>query len=112
MKNIATALAIVLMAFLAGCVTAPADIPPTYVDQRAYADYSCAELLQLRNDGEAAVAELSRKQTSARRRSIAYNWLLVVGAGALTKDRAEAVGRAKGELKAINSALAAKDCQT
>ena len=110
MRSIALAAAIVLVAFLTGCVTAPADIPPTYVDQRAYTDYSCSELLQLRDDGEAALAELSDKQTKARWRSIAYNWVLVIGAGALTKDRSEVLGRTKGELLAIKSAITQKDC--
>ena len=105
--KIATALAVLLLsALLAGCVSAPADVPPSFVDPRNYISRSCDELRELRADGEAAVATLSQKQTSARRRSIAYNWLLVVGSGALTKDRSEALGRAKGELLAIKSAEA------
>ena len=102
----AAATVLLLSALLAGCVTAPADVPPTFVDQRNYLNRSCDELRELRIEGEAAVAALSQKQTSARRRSIAYNWLLVVGSGALTKDRSEALGRAKGELLAIKSAEA------
>ena len=90
---------------VAGCVTAPDEVPPTFVDQRAYLSHSCEELRELQTEGSAAVAALSEKQTSARRRSIAYNWLLVVGSGALTKDRSEALGRAKGELLAIEAAL-------
>ena len=90
---------------IAGCVSAPDEVPPTFVDQRAYLSYSCEELRELQTEGVAAVAALSEKQTSARRRSIAYNWLLVVGSGALTKDRSEALGRAKGELLAIEAAL-------
>ena len=97
-------LAMALLA-IAGCVTAPADVPPTFVDQRAYLTHSCAELRKLHSEGTAAVAALSEKQTSARRRSIAYNWLLVVGSGALTKDRSEALGRAKGEVRAIEAAV-------
>ena len=89
---------------IAGCVTAPDDVPPTFVDQRAYMSHSCDELRTLRAEGEEAVRALTEKQTSARRRSIAYNWLLVVGSGALTKDRSEALGRAKGELQAIKAA--------
>ena len=100
----ATATVLLLSALLAGCVTAPADVPPSFVDQRNYLNRSCDELRELRTEGEVAVATLSQKQTSARRRSIAYNWLLVVGSGALTKDRSEALGRAKGELLAIKSA--------
>lgn len=90
---------------ISGCVSAPDDVQPTFVDQRAYMSHSCDELRKLYADGKAAVASLETKQTSARRRSIAYNWLLVVGAGALTKDRSEALGRAKGELLAIEAAL-------
>lgn len=104
-RALLAALAAGVSCVIAGCVTAPDEVPPTFIDQRAYLSHSCEELRKLQTEGTAAVATLSEKQTSARRRSIAYNWLLVVGSGALTKDRSEALGRAKGELLAIEAAL-------
>lgn len=92
----------------AGCATVPDNARLTYVDQRAHLNHSCNELRALRAAGEDAVATLGDKQSSARKRSIAYKWLLAVG-GASTaskKARSEALGRAQGELLAIKSAVA------
>lgn len=112
MKNLISAvLAAVALLGVAGCVAAPEGVAPSYVDPAAYSGRTCGELRTLRNERTIEVAALSKQQSSSRARGIAYNLLLIPGAGALAKDRESELGRAKGELLAIEDALTTA-CQT
>ena len=90
---------------IAGCVSAPEGVPPSFVDPAKYAHYSCAQVTAAKQEASVALANLSEKQSGARARGIAYNLLLIPGAGALAKDRAGEIGLPKGELLALESAM-------
>lgn len=90
---------------LGGCVASPESIPPLYTERAPYDEMPCDELLVAKQEATLLLAELSKKQSSARARSITYNLLLVVGSGALTKDRSEQIGMVKGKIQAIEGAL-------
>ena len=80
-------------------------VAPSFVDPAKYANYTCAEVTAAKQEATVALANLSEKQSGARARGIAYNLLLIPGAGALAKDRAGEIGVLKGELLALESAL-------
>lgn len=105
MRALCVFLAAAVVVLVSGCVAAPTDIQPTYVDGSKYAGMTCDQLKGRKAETEVALAALSKKQSSARARSIAYNILLVAGSGALAKDRADQIGVVKGELLAIEDAL-------
>ena len=90
---------------IGGCVSAPEGVAPSFVDPAKYAHYTCAEVTAAKQEATVALANLSEKQSGARARGIAYNLLLIPGAGALAKDRAGEIGVLKGELLALESAL-------
>lgn len=89
-----------------GCVSTAAGVQATFVDPVQYKELSCGELVAGKQQRANALATLSSKQDSARSRAIAYNLLLIVGSGALVKDRADQIGVVKGEIAAIESNIA------
>lgn len=100
------ALLMVLLPFLHGCVSTAAGVPPTFVDPVQFQRLSCADLISGKQNRSNALATLSAKQDNARSRAIAYNLLLVVGSGALVKDRSDQIGIVKGEIAALDSTIA------
>jgi hypothetical protein len=91
---------------LAGCVASSSGVPPAFVDSAKYSSLSCAELFAEKGNNTITLAKLSGKQDSARARGIAYNLILIPGAGALAKDRAPEIGEAKGNILALDSSIA------
>ena len=94
------------LGLLAGCVTSSSGVAPTFVDPAKYSGLSCSELISEKSNNAIILADLSGKQDSARARGIAYNILLIPGAGALTKDRAPEIGETKGNISALESNIA------
>jgi len=92
--------------FLAGCVASSSGVAPAFVDSSKYSNLSCAELIAEKGNNAVLLAGLSGKQDSARARGIAYNLLLIPGAGALAKDRSTEIGAAKGNILALESSIA------
>ncbi|MDC0069349.1 hypothetical protein OAL10_11260 [Gammaproteobacteria bacterium] len=92
--------------FVQGCVSTAAGVQATFVDPAQFKDLSCTDLVAGKNQRQNALAALSDKQDNARSRAIAYNLLLVVGSGALVKDRSDQIGVVKGEIAAIESTIA------
>lgn len=90
---------------LAGCVSSPGSIPPTYVVDTIYDDMSCEQLLAEKSKLDAELADLSGKQDAARTRAAVYNLFLVVGSGAMVRDRSDEIGEVKGKLTAVEAAL-------
>ena len=95
----------IAMLTLAGCAAAPSDIPPSYVGTAVYNEMSCEELISEKRNLEVTLADLSSKQSASRARGIAYNLILLPGLGALSKDRAEAIGQVKGRILAVEESL-------
>ena len=92
-----------LIAILAGCATAPADIPAAMVDTTAYKTMTCdGLLLAARNEG-VNLEQVSKDQRSARNWDIALNILIIPGLGAATGDSEREVAEAKGRVLAIQS---------
>ncbi|MBT6893500.1 MAG: hypothetical protein HOA25_18505 [Gammaproteobacteria bacterium] len=88
-----------------GCVSSPSGIAPSFVDPQGYASLTCEELIAEKGSATQELAGLSDKQDSARARATAYNFLLIVGSGALVKDRSDEIGSTKGSLAAIDANL-------
>lgn len=103
MKPVKIVLFLVSLALVQGCVSTAAGVQASFVDPIQFKDLSCAELVAGKNQRSNALAALSEKQDNARSRAIAYNLLLVVGSGALVKDRSDQIGIVKGEIAAIDS---------
>ena len=82
-----------------------ASIAYSFVDPQGYAALTCEELIAEKGNATQELAGLSDKQDSARARATAYNFLLIVGSGALVKDRSDEIGSTKGSLAAIDANL-------
>ena len=91
------------LVLIGGCVSKASGVAAAFVDPLKYKDESCDELLTGKHERETALAILSKKQDNARTRAITYNLLLIVGSGALVKDRADQIAIVKGEIAAIES---------
>ena len=111
-KTIINALALfVAVVFLQGCVSKASGVTASYVDPIKFKDLSCGELVSKKQEKANDLAVLSSKQDNARSRAIAYNLVLVVGSGALVKDRSDAIGIVKGEIAALESNIAQRCVQ-
>jgi hypothetical protein len=97
---------VLTLGLLAGCVASSGGVAPTFVDPAKYNSLSCSELISEKSNNAMILAELSGKQDTARSRGIAYNILLIPGAGALAKDRAPEIGETKGNILALESNIA------
>jgi len=96
------------LGLLAGCVASSSGVAPSFVDPSKYSSLSCSELIAEKSNNAIILADLSGKQDSARSRGIAYNILLIPGAGALAKDRVPEIGETKGNILALESTIAQK----
>ena len=103
-----TLLLFICVTFLASCVSTSSGVPATFVDPIQFKSLNCEELISGKAKRQSALAELSKKQDNARSRAIAFNLLLIVGSGALVKDRADQIGIVKGEIAALESNIATR----
>ena len=101
-------LTLIALWFLTGCVASSSGVAPAFVDSAKYSNLSCSELIAEKGNNSVLLAGLSGKQDSARARGIAYNLLLIPGAGALAKDRSTEIGQAKGNILALEAGIAAR----
>ena len=92
--------------FIQACVSSAAGVQATYVDPVQFRGLSCTELVSKKTQRQNVLAALSEKQDNARSRAIAYNLVLIVGSGALVKDRSYQIGVVKGQIAAIDSNIA------
>ena len=90
---------------LSGCVSAPMSIPPSLVKDAKYDNMTCEQLRSEKSQLELDLADLSGKQDAARARAAAYNLVLIVGAGALVRDRSDEIGEVKGRIAIVEEEL-------
>ena len=103
---IKAALLTALLPLLNACVSSASGVQATFVDPVQFQRLPCSDLISGKQNRNNALAVLSAKQDNARSRAIAYNLLLVVGSGALVRDRSVQIGLVKGEIAALDSNIA------
>ena len=97
------------VAFVSGCATAPENIPPAYVSHMAYMQYSLEQLSQEEARLQAALASSSDAQRHARSNDTLGVIFLGLPVSSLSgSNQASNVARLKGELEAVQKAIALK----
>lgn len=108
MKTLAV-LAVILC--LAGCATAPENIPPSYISEMSYNQYTCEQLAQEQTRLSAALATTCDAQRQCRSNDVAGVIFLGLPVSSLSgSNQASEVARLKGELQALQKAAILKNC--
>jgi hypothetical protein len=109
MKRIAL-LAVALLA--AGCARQPDQIAASPVATDRYLQMSCAELLAGRTSKQIAQARLEKAQHEAAEHDRAAMSVIHIPVASMAgQDREDEVARGKGQLQALDAAIASKGCQ-
>ena len=95
---------------LAGCASRPESISASHVSHEKYGANTCSELAVLRADARIDLQTISSKQNSKANWDAVSVWFTLIPASQLTGDVEAEVARAKGEVEAIETALAVKNC--
>lgn len=107
--RLASALALAIGIFATGCATAPENIAPAYVSHMSYMQFDTDQLGQEEARLQAALATASDAQRKARSNDTAGVILLGLPVSSLSgSNQASNVARLKGELEAIQKAMALK----
>lgn len=94
-----------------GCASKPANIPPTYVSEMSYMNYTCEQLGQEQSRLVAALATESTAQLEARSNDTVGVIFLGLPVSSLSgSNRAPQIARLKGELEALQKAAILKNC--
>lgn len=104
--------AIVALALLAlaGCAAKPEDIPPAYVSHMLYEPYTLEQLRGEEQRLQQALATASDAQRKARSNDTAGVILLGLPVSSLSgSNQAANIARLKGELEAVQKAIALKN---
>lgn len=112
MKTVARLVSVLVLTigiFATGCATAPQNIAPAYVSHMTYMQFDVDQLGQEEARLQAALATASDAQSKARSNDIAGVILLGLPVSSLSgSNQASNVARLKGELEAIQKAIALK----
>lgn len=96
---------------LVGCAPAPNKVKPTPVAAGTFSGLSCPALMARRNVLNERVTGLSKAQRSTRNGDIAGVILLGLPLGRMSGGNvADELGKAKGELIAVNAEISSKGC--
>jgi len=95
---------------LVGCASRPESISASYVSHEKYGNNTCSELAILRADARTDLQTISSKQNSKANWDAASVWFVLIPASQLTGDFEADVARLKGEVEAIETAQAVKEC--
>jgi hypothetical protein len=96
---------------LSACAASPEDIPPAYVSDATYADWTCEQLAKENMQLSAALANASQQQEDARTNDTVGVIFLGLPIGSMTGDNvAPEVARLKGHTNAVQQAMIRKDC--
>ena len=96
---------------LGACAASPEDIPPAYVSDATYADWTCEQLAKENQQLGAALANASHQQEDARTNDTVGVIFLGLPIGSMTGDNvAPEVARLKGHTAAVQQAMIRKDC--
>jgi hypothetical protein len=96
---------------LGACAASPEDIPPAYVSDATYADWTCEQLAKENQELSAALASASQQQEDARTNDTVGVIFLGLPIGSMTGDNvAPEVARLKGHTNAVQQAMIRKDC--
>jgi hypothetical protein len=99
------------MLLAAGCAKRPEDIMATPVAVDTYMQMQCPQLVQLKMQKDAELAQLEKEQKETADQDAAAMAVIHVPVGSMSgNDREKEVGRTKGEVQAINSAYQSKSC--
>jgi hypothetical protein len=102
---------ILFICVLSGCAANPESIPPSYVSELSYQQYSCEQLGQEQVRMSSALATASDAQRRARSNDTAGVILLGLPVSSLSgSNQASNIGRLKGEMEAIQRAGTLKNC--
>jgi hypothetical protein len=97
--------------FFAGCATAPENIPPAYISEMSYMNYTCEQLAQEQERLASALASTSKAQRQARTNDTWGVILIGLPTASLSGSNVAAeVARLKGELQALQKAGIMKNC--
>lgn len=108
MRNLTMAIA---LCALTACAPAPKNVKPLPVAAGTFSGLSCPSLVAQRNILNERVAGLTKAQRSTRNGDIAGVLLLGLPLGRMSGGNvADELGKAKGELIAVNQEMAAKGC--
>ena len=95
---------------LAGCASRPDSITASHVSHEKYSKNTCSELAVLRADARTDLQAISSKQNSKANWDAVSVWFTLIPASQLTGDVEADVAKSKGEVEAIETAQAIKDC--
>ena len=95
---------------LVGCASRPESISASHVAHEKYTNNTCSELAVLRADARTDLQTISSKQNTKANWDAVSVWFTLIPASKLTGDVAADVAKAKGEVEAIETAQAIKDC--
>ena len=95
---------------LVGCASRPESISASHISHEKYGKNTCSELAILRADARTDLQTYSSKQNSKANWDAASVWFVLIPASQLTGDFEADVARLKGEVEAIETAQAIKDC--
>ena len=95
---------------LVGCATRPDSISASYIAHEKFMNNTCSELSVLRADARTDLQTYSSKQNSKANWDAVSVWFTLIPASQLTGDVEADVAKAKGEVEAIETAQAVKDC--
>jgi len=105
-----------LMAFagaivVGACASSPEDIPPTYVSEVTYADWTCEQLAKESAKLSTALAAASKQQEDARTGDTLGVIFLGLPVSSMTGDNvAPEVARLKGHTNAVRQAMIKESC--
>jgi hypothetical protein len=100
-----------LLWVLTGCATRPEKIAPSYVSDMTYRNWECDELAREQSILASKIASESDAQQKASAKDAAGVFFLGIPVASMSgEDRAYEIARLKGELKALERATMAKNC--
>jgi hypothetical protein len=112
MKKYTLGMGAICIILLQGCATSPENIPPSYISDLSYNNWSCEQIAQEQPRLVAALASSSDAQRRCRSNDIAGVILLGLPVSSLSgSNMASEVARLKGEVQAIQRAAILKNCQ-
>ena len=101
---------LVLSLFLAGCATRPDSISASHIAHEKFMNNTCSELAVLRADARTDLQTYSAKQNTKANWDFATVFFVLIPASQISGDHEADVAKFKGEIEAIETAQAVKDC--